>query len=468
MTINRRRLLVLLIAALLARLPLLFTSFWYDENYTILLSRLPLERMLSATAGDVHPPLFYAIAWLISHLGAHSLFLRVPSLLLSLACIALMPHLMDRLELPARVQWGVLFMLAFAPFQLHYATEARMYMLMMFLMLAGTYAVITRRWLWTCVTVTALAYTHNWGLFYGFTLGMFALITHPREWKKMILAFGLAAVCWLPWAFTLLWQMGSINQTYWITRISFGQIFYFIIEQVWTVMLGIFPGLVGTALWLLIGLWSAYRLPSAYRIYLLAFLPLSLAVLVSVLWQPVLIHRALIGSSPFIYILLTAPLMLLWNGQVLNIRRALLAMILIAPMFMIAMKAIYTPGNLRNGLWFNDPPPAWTSNILPGDSIVSSTDSLVINAMAQYPQIHIQLLEQCKAPLGSLTDKTRAAIGYGQVPLPTGRVWVMYGNSPFSPICEQERYRAIIGDAIPVTYDDSTAMVQYGVWLIER
>ena len=34
-------------------------AFWGDEGYTILLARLPVSDMIRATAGDVHPPLYY-------------------------------------------------------------------------------------------------------------------------------------------------------------------------------------------------------------------------------------------------------------------------------------------------------------------------------------------------------------------------------------------------------------------------
>ena len=52
---------------MIARAPL-----WYDENFTLILARLPFEGMIQATAGDVHPPLWYVL-----EIGRASCWVRV-------------------------------------------------------------------------------------------------------------------------------------------------------------------------------------------------------------------------------------------------------------------------------------------------------------------------------------------------------------------------------------------------------
>ena len=59
---------------LLRIVPIWAQPTWYDENFTILLARLPLDRLLQATAGDVHPPLWYLICWPLAHLPSQPLW----------------------------------------------------------------------------------------------------------------------------------------------------------------------------------------------------------------------------------------------------------------------------------------------------------------------------------------------------------------------------------------------------------
>src|SRR5689334_13498012 len=36
-------------------------SIWWDEGFSVFLARLPLGEMLTATAHDTHPPVYYAV-----------------------------------------------------------------------------------------------------------------------------------------------------------------------------------------------------------------------------------------------------------------------------------------------------------------------------------------------------------------------------------------------------------------------
>ena len=52
----------------------------YDESFSALLTRVSLPKLMAATAGDVHPPLSYLLAWVVTGLlGTSPLTLRLPS-----------------------------------------------------------------------------------------------------------------------------------------------------------------------------------------------------------------------------------------------------------------------------------------------------------------------------------------------------------------------------------------------------
>src|SRR5512146_2707300 len=73
------------VALVLRLIDLGTAQFWYDESFTLVLSRLPFVQMVQATAGDTHPPLYYLITWAVVHLlGSGEWALRFPSVIFSM------------------------------------------------------------------------------------------------------------------------------------------------------------------------------------------------------------------------------------------------------------------------------------------------------------------------------------------------------------------------------------------------
>ena len=54
-------LLILLLAFAFRIHYLALDAIWWDEGYSVWISRFPLPRMIAETARDVHPPLYYAL-----------------------------------------------------------------------------------------------------------------------------------------------------------------------------------------------------------------------------------------------------------------------------------------------------------------------------------------------------------------------------------------------------------------------
>ena len=122
-------------------------SLWYDETVSVYLSRLPLRAMFAHTAGDIHPPGYYALlhAWqgLTAPSLAHGLeFLYAfPSLVFGLLALPLLYALGRRLFGP-RAALAALWLGAFAPFLVWYSQEVRMYTLGAFLGLLCLWALL--------------------------------------------------------------------------------------------------------------------------------------------------------------------------------------------------------------------------------------------------------------------------------------------------------------------------------------
>jgi uncharacterized membrane protein len=241
-----RRLLALaaILAAFAVRLYHLGAeSLWYDETVSVYLSRLPLNAMLAHTAGDIHPPGYYALlhAWqaLTSPILAHGLefLFAFPSLFFGILALPLLYSIGRRL-FGDRTALAALWLGAFAPFLVWYSQEVRMYTLGAFLGLLCLWALLkftttppasnsTRanaashaRYGWLAVYVVAAAaglYTLYYFLLLLVALNLVALLfiwlhengelaSRPRRLAIWLAAQAAVLLLWLPWFPTFLRQ----------------------------------------------------------------------------------------------------------------------------------------------------------------------------------------------------------------------------------------------------------------------
>lgn len=138
-------LIIVLAAALSAGTSLfigLQQSVWFDEAYSILLAQHSWGEIVRLTAADVHPPVYY---WLLkvwmSLFGSSELALRSMSALFFALSIGFMGLLIRRL-FGVKAALMTLPFLVFAPFLLRYGFEIRMYSLVSFIGVAGTYVLV--------------------------------------------------------------------------------------------------------------------------------------------------------------------------------------------------------------------------------------------------------------------------------------------------------------------------------------
>jgi mannosyltransferase len=114
-----------------------YSNLWLDEALTVNISRLPLGDIPDALRHDGSPPLYYVILHFWMDLfGSSTVTVRALSGLFSVACLPLAWRVGLRLG-GRTAATAVLVLLALSPFAVQYATEARMYSLGMFLVLAG-------------------------------------------------------------------------------------------------------------------------------------------------------------------------------------------------------------------------------------------------------------------------------------------------------------------------------------------
>lgn len=194
------------------------SDLWLDEALSVNIAKLPLSRLHWALERDGAPPLFYVLLhfW-IEVFGSGDVAVRALS---GVCAVATLPAywLIGRRLGGRRLAVTALVVGATSPFAFRYATEARMYSLVMLLVAWGFLAVwwaldrptLPRLALVTLVAL-ALLYTHNWSLYLVAVVGLMVLVralraTDPgarRASWLVVAALAVAGLGYVPWLPTL-------------------------------------------------------------------------------------------------------------------------------------------------------------------------------------------------------------------------------------------------------------------------
>lgn len=214
------------VAGVAVRSVLTRTPFWLDEAQTAAIVELDLPDMFEALREDGHPPAYYVLLKGWSELfGDSDAALRSLSVVLSLVGLALIGHLARR---RLGIDGGIvaLALTATSPFVVRYATEARMYALVVVLAACAWLcweAVFDpagrpgRRGFWLAgfaLSVGGLLLTHYWAVF---PLAVAAALLvwwsvrgeAPRRHRArgMLVAGAVGALAFAPWLPSFLHQM---------------------------------------------------------------------------------------------------------------------------------------------------------------------------------------------------------------------------------------------------------------------
>lgn len=214
-------LVVLTLLSIYVRTRAISGSFWMDEGLSVGISSHPLMDIPGVLKQDGSPPLYYMLLHVWMDVVGRS---ETAVHWLSLICALL--------TLPAAMWagwslWGKragymgAAICTLIPFLTAYGEEARMYALMALLALLATacylHAFVYRRRAYLpafAIFQTLMLYTHSWGIFFGVGAALALIpIWHAsadderrRLLTDALLAFGGAAVLYLPWVPTLLYQ----------------------------------------------------------------------------------------------------------------------------------------------------------------------------------------------------------------------------------------------------------------------
>jgi 4-amino-4-deoxy-L-arabinose transferase-like glycosyltransferase len=192
-------------------------SLWFDEAYGVFIAQQPLleiPRLLEAY--DTHPPFHYVFlhVWM-ALFGTGEVAIRLPSVIASVGVVAL-TFLLARRVAGDRVGILAAILIAFSPFQITAAREARMYPFLTLFGLGGSYALWLaleegrrQRWLVYLLLMLLALYTHHFALLLVLAHGVYVLAVHRTRaasgaWLRWT---AVAAIAFLPLAPMLFAQL---------------------------------------------------------------------------------------------------------------------------------------------------------------------------------------------------------------------------------------------------------------------
>ena len=215
-------------------------SLWYDEGVSWYLTRFSFPDLVSWTAADIQPPLYYGLLWLSTRfLGQSEFALRFLSVGWSVLTVPLVWQL-ARTLLPYRssAKWAAA-VVAFSPLMVYYSQETRMYSLLVFQSVLASWllwktlsdSLSRRQKQWEgfayILVMTSALYTHYfaaflllahaiyWVLAMGYWGGHQSPVLNRQSLiHQFIMLFGGVAALFAPWA-SVLWARLGDDPSYW-------------------------------------------------------------------------------------------------------------------------------------------------------------------------------------------------------------------------------------------------------------
>jgi 4-amino-4-deoxy-L-arabinose transferase-like glycosyltransferase len=193
--------------------------YWVDEGLSVQISGNSLSHIPTLLKQDGSPPLYYVLLHVWMNLfGTSEAATHTFSLIFVVAMVPIGFWLVDGL-FGRRAAWFTAVLLAVNPFLTKYAQETRMYAMLALFCLVALAAFLhafvygRRGWLPVFgVSLVLMLYTHGWSLFFiAGTLAAlvpcwFVTTDRRRFLIDAALVYGLAALAFVPWLPTLLYQ----------------------------------------------------------------------------------------------------------------------------------------------------------------------------------------------------------------------------------------------------------------------
>ncbi len=207
------------------------SNIWYDEFYTIKIIDNNIKDIISITANDVHPPLYYLLLkvyTLIFGTGLNPLkfFSIIP-----LVLILILNEFEVRKLLGKKIANAFVIIFLSSAIVMEYAIEIRMYSWSMFFLYGMTlYAIkyCQKKDSLSIILMTIFSilgiYTHYYVLLSAVILYLIMILFNIKNFYKLLISGLVNLVCYLPWIGILFNQIIQVKQNFWIPEITISTI----------------------------------------------------------------------------------------------------------------------------------------------------------------------------------------------------------------------------------------------------
>lgn len=221
---------------LFSQTPLRFfvEDLWRDEAFSYLLAKLPVSDILRITAQDFNPPLYYILLhYWMSLFGTSEVALRGLSFLFyGLGLFAVFETMKIIYKLSFRQSFLYLGLFILNPLVMFYAFEARMYSMLFCLAMYSCYFFLReKKGAYAIVTILGL-YTHYFMMLVIGAQALYLLLRHESkrqtliDYIKKLTIPMLCGLSFIPWMIFFLMQNASLSGDFWISKLTFEQLFY--------------------------------------------------------------------------------------------------------------------------------------------------------------------------------------------------------------------------------------------------
>lgn len=315
-------LLAILAVSLVSRCIQLGTrGIQYDDAFSFFLAVGSLPEIVSGTAADTMPPLYYFLLhfWMVA--SRELWFLRLLSVILTIFSNLLLFALVLELAGAKAALWATLFS-AISPMQIYHAQDLRMYALLEVFQLGYAFCLVKAWrieqkigknalgwWIGGVLFAVGALYTHNLAVFGLVAANVYLLFR--RNWRlqfKLILAQAVVGLFSLPWLIMIPGQLEKVQRAFWtpkpgIVEVMQAILMWFInlpLNGFWLVLCAVLS--IQAFVLIILELWRARKIWKE-SVYLIAwaFVPPVLLFITSYLIRPVFVPRGFLVSSMAFY-----------------------------------------------------------------------------------------------------------------------------------------------------------------------
>lgn len=193
-------------------------SIWRDEAFSYLLAKQNILQMLSLTAKDFNPPLYYLLlhGWM-GMFGSSEIAMRTLSFFFFLGTLYVVGlFLMEIFEFSIGEILLYLLLFVLNPLLHYYAFEARMYSLFAFLVTLSFYFLAKKSYRKYAATVILSLYTHYFAVFPLLGQIIYMMLTDRRNIVQHIKMFLKIGFYFLPWVIFVILSKPPFGQSFWI------------------------------------------------------------------------------------------------------------------------------------------------------------------------------------------------------------------------------------------------------------